>query len=99
MSNLKADAKRQLKHAASDAKKISMILEEDSMHDVLADLLEMEKEKPSDFDRAMADAKGFFDSRKVKLPADSRVTLSKNSPFRIRLCVNESCVSISVTAQ
>ena len=64
--------------------------------DALANLVEAENGGLPLFGEAMSDPRGFLRGRGIDLPADWRVTLTKNSPLRLTICVNSLCTSYEI---
>ncbi|MGJ5079290.1 hypothetical protein [Bradyrhizobium sp. HKCCYLS3013] len=100
MANSRELARTRVKETTQDAKTLANFLaENETFADALSELLMSELDGTPDFERAMADAKGYLMSRNVELPADARVKFTKNSPFFAQVCINESCISITVKVQ
>ncbi|MBR1272175.1 hypothetical protein JQ629_32340 [Bradyrhizobium sp. AUGA SZCCT0222] len=100
MADTKETAKQMVKQSTNDAKVLAALLaQSEQFADVMSDLLVAEVDGSPEFERAMSDAKAHLISRKVELPSNARVTFTKNSPFTVTVCVNESCVSVTVKVQ
>jgi len=61
--------------------------------DALADLVEAEARGLPLFGEAMSDPRGFLRGRDMEVPADWRVTLTKDSPLTLTICFNSLCRS------
>jgi hypothetical protein len=82
----------------NDLKQLVAAMTQDRLAEVVADLAEAEKSSSPDFERAMTDPRDFLEKQGLKLPPGATVKISKNSPFLFIACLNNNCVSLSITS-
>lgn len=73
-------------------KALGPLANDDSFADALGDLADAEAAGTPELDQAIADPAGYFKKRGIKLPPNTTVEITKNSPLRISVCVNSFCI-------